>query len=173
VSQSRPPRSHIISENRGISTASLEGAVRDDAMVAIFHAAAEDIPQVVTPASRKGRPLILKYHHVNQHRLSRGWLQAGGVDVRPALQSDGIEAIKYAVAAGLGVAIVPSSALNCGPALNSIIARPLDPPLTRTLGLIQRREKYDDPALRVVREAILTAAKVKDEPPRHRVRHRV
>ena len=132
--------------------------VRDDAMVAIFSAVTEDIPAVVTPKSLAGRPLILEYHHVNQNRLSRGWLQAGGVAVRPALQFDGIEAIKYAVAAGLGVAIVPSPALNGGPPLNSIVARPLDPPLTRTLGLIQRRDKYDDPALRVVREVILTAA---------------
>jgi DNA-binding transcriptional LysR family regulator len=132
--------------------------VRDDDMVAIFSAAAEDIPPVVTPASLAGRPLILEYHHVNQNRLSRGWLQAGGVAVRPALQFDGIEAIKYAVAAGLGVAIVPSPALTGGPPLNSIVARPLDPPLTRTLGLIQRHDKYDDPALRIVREVILTAA---------------
>jgi len=134
--------------------------VRDDDMVAIFSAAAEDIPPVVTPKSLAGRPLILEYHHVNQNRLSRGWLQAGGVAVRPALQFDGIEAIKYAVAAGLGVAIVPSPALSGGPPLNSIVARPLDPPLTRTLGLVQRREKYDEPALRVVREAILTATNV-------------
>jgi DNA-binding transcriptional LysR family regulator len=91
---------------------------------------------------------------------SRGWLQAGGIDVRPALQFDGIGAIKYAVAAGLGVAIVPRPALNGGPPLNSIVARPLDPPLKRTLGLIQRHDKYDDPALRIVREAILTAADV-------------
>jgi DNA-binding transcriptional LysR family regulator len=130
--------------------------VRNDDMVAIFSAAEEDIPLVVTPASLAGRPLILEYHHVNQNRLSRGWLQAGGVAVRPALQFDDIEAIKNAVAAGLGVAIVPSPALNHGPPLNSILARPLDPPLTRTLGLIQRRDKYDDPALRLVREAILT-----------------
>ena len=134
--------------------------VRDDDMVAIFSAVAEDIPPVVTPASLAGRPLILEYHHVNQNRLSRGWLQAGGVEVRPALQFDGIEAIKYAVAAGLGVAIVPSPALNAGPPLNSIVARPLDPRLTRTLGLIQRHDKYDDPALRIVREAILTAADI-------------
>jgi DNA-binding transcriptional LysR family regulator len=132
--------------------------VRDDDMVAIFSATTEDIPPVVTPASLKGWPLILEYHHVNQNRLSRAWLQAGGVAVKPAMQFDGIEAIKDAVAAGLGVAIIPSPALSGGPPLNSIIARPLDPPLVRTLGLIQRHDKHDDPALRLVREAILTLA---------------
>ena len=129
---------------------------RDDDMVAIFSASADNIPAVVTPASLEGRPLILEYYRVNQNRLSRAWLRAGGITARPALQFDGIEAIKDAVAAGLGVAIVPRPALSGGPPVNSIIARALDPPLTRTLGLIQRHDKHDDPALRIVREALLT-----------------
>ena len=91
-----------------------------------------------------------------QLRLGRAWLKAGGVAVKPALQFDGIEAIKDAVAAGLGVAIVPAPAVSDGHSKDRIAARPLDPPLVRTLGLIQRRDKPDDPALRAVRNMLLT-----------------
>ena len=81
--------------------------------------------------------------------------------VRPALEFDNIEAIKDAVSAGLGMAIVPSPAITCGPPLNSIVARPLEPPLIRTLGVILRRNNADDPVLRVVRDEILTLANIR------------
>jgi DNA-binding transcriptional LysR family regulator len=131
-------------------------AIRDDQMVAIFPIAERDIPDRVTPADLAGRPLILEYYRVNQNRLARAWLKTGGIEAKPALQFDGIEAIKDAVAAGLGVAIVPTPALGGGRTIEQLISRPLEPPLTRTLGLIQRRDKADDPALLRVRAAILS-----------------
>ena len=66
-------------------------------------------------------------------------VRAAGIEPRPAMEFDGIEAIKSAVAAGLGMAIVPSPAMSQGPPVNNIIARPLEPPLKRTLGLVERR----------------------------------
>jgi DNA-binding transcriptional LysR family regulator len=132
--------------------------VRSDPMVAIFAISDPDIPAVVTPADLATRPLILEYHRGKQLRLGRAWLSAGGVTAKPALQFDGIEAIKDAVAAGLGAGIVPAPALSDSRSKDKIAARPLDPPLVRTLGLIQRRDKPDDPALRVVRNVLLTLA---------------
>jgi DNA-binding transcriptional LysR family regulator len=76
--------------------------------------------------------------------------------VRPAMEFDGIEAIKSAVSAGLGMAIVPGPAMSEGPPMNSVVVRPLDPPLVRTLGLVERRGRGEPPALRIVREAIMT-----------------
>jgi DNA-binding transcriptional LysR family regulator len=139
--------------------------VRSDPMVAIFAISDSDIPSVATPADMAVRPLILEYHRGKQLRLGRAWLKAGGVSVKPALQFDGIEAIKDAVAAGLGAAIVPAPALSDGHSKSRIAARPLDPPLVRTLGLIQRRDKPDDPALRAVRNMLLTLVdgSVRDE----------
>jgi DNA-binding transcriptional LysR family regulator len=130
--------------------------VRNDPMVAIFAIGDSNIPPVVTPSDIAARPLILEYHRGKQIGLGRAWLRAGGVEVNPALQFNGIEAIKDAVAAGLGAAIVPAPALSGGNAKDKIAARPLDPPLVRTLALIQRRDKPDDPALRVVRNMLLT-----------------
>jgi len=129
--------------------------LRDDEMVAIFPATSPDIPAVVRPADVAGRALILEYHRVNENRLTRAWLKDGGVEVKPALQFDGIEPIKDAVASGLGMAIVPRPALGGRGAIRSIVARSLDPPLMRTLGLVQRRDRRDDAALAVVRAALL------------------
>jgi DNA-binding transcriptional LysR family regulator len=130
--------------------------VRSDPMVAIFAINDSDIPAVATPADIAARPLILEYHRGKQTLLGAAWLRAGGVTVKPALQFNGIEPIKDAVAAGLGAAIVPAPALSDGNAKDKIASRPLDPPLVRTLGLIQRRDKPDDPALRAVRSMLLT-----------------
>jgi hypothetical protein len=43
---------------------------------------------------------------------------------------------------------------------DEIVARPLNPPLSRTLALIQHRSKPSDPALEIVREAVLGLRKV-------------
>jgi DNA-binding transcriptional LysR family regulator len=130
--------------------------VRTDPMVAIPPGTDHSIPAKVTPADVAGRTLILEYQRVPHQQLSRAWLQAGGVEVRPAMEFDSIEAIKSAVSAGLGMAIVPGPAMSEGPPMNSIVVRPLDPPLTRTLGLVERRGRAEPPALSIVRDAIMT-----------------
>jgi DNA-binding transcriptional LysR family regulator len=129
--------------------------VRTDPMVAILPTTEPEIPDAVTPGYVATRKLILEYQRVPHKQLSRAWLQAGGVEVRPALEFDGIDAIKGAVAAGLGMAIVPGPAMSQGPLVNNVVVRPLDPPLTRTLGLVERRGRVDPPALRVVRQALM------------------
>ena len=130
--------------------------VRTDPMVAILPGTEPNIPDKVTPADVATRTLILEYQRVPHRQLSRAWLQAGGVAVRPAMEFDSIEAIKSAVSAGLGMAIVPGPAMSEGPPMNSVIVRPLDPPLVRTLGLVEKRGRAKPPALRIVREAIMT-----------------
>ena len=84
---------------------------------------------------------------------SRQWLDAAGVDARPAIELDNIEAIKNIVAAGLGMSIVPGAAIRERD--HHLITRPLDPPLQATFALIQRRTRPDNTALKVVREAVL------------------
>jgi DNA-binding transcriptional LysR family regulator len=137
--------------------------VRDDPMVAILPTTEPDIPDQVTPAYVAGRKLILEYQRIPHRQLSRAWLQAGGVDVRPAMEFDGIDAIKGAVAAGLGMAIVPGPAMSQGPPVNNIVIRPLDPPLVRTLGLVERRGRVEPPALKVVRQALMALGSDPDE----------
>ena len=130
--------------------------VRTDPMVAILPTTEPDIPDAVTPAYVAGRKLILEYQRVPHQQLSRAWLRAGGVEPRPALEFDGIEAIRRAVAAQLGMAIVPGPAMTAGPPVNNVVVRPLDPPLQRTLGLVERQGRPKPPALKIVRDAIMT-----------------
>ena len=129
--------------------------VRRDAMVAILPATDDPVPDQFTPADVADRTLILEYQRVPHRQLSRAWLEAGGAPVRPALEFDTIEAIKSAVSAGLGMAIVPAPAMTLAPAMNNVIVRPLNPPLLRTLGLVERHGRVETPALRLVRKAIL------------------
>jgi DNA-binding transcriptional LysR family regulator len=129
--------------------------VRTDEMLAIFPAEM-DIPDLVTPQEVARRPLILEHQRGTQVRLSRAWLQAGGFEAKPVLQFNSIAAIKDAVTAGLGMAIVPGPAITHAPPTNSIVARSLEPPLRRVLGLVRRRDKPDDPVLRAVCDAIMT-----------------
>jgi DNA-binding transcriptional LysR family regulator len=130
--------------------------VRTDEMVAIVPATELDIPPAITPAYVGERTLILEYQRVAHPRLCRAWLRAGGVEPRPVLEFDHVETIKNAVAAGLGMSLLPSPAVTNVPLANSIVVRPLDPPLIRTLGLVQHRNKPDNPALSAVREEILS-----------------
>jgi DNA-binding transcriptional LysR family regulator len=130
--------------------------VRTDPMVAILPATERDIPESVTPAYVAERRLILEYQKVPHQQLSRAWLLAGGIEPRPTMEFDGIEAIKSAVAAELGMAIVPGPAMSQDSPVNNVIVRPLDPPLQRTLGLVERHGRATPPALRIVREAIMT-----------------
>lgn len=140
--------------------------VRADPMVAILPATEHEIPEKMTPADVASRPLILEYQRVPHQQLSRAWLQAGGVAVRPIMEFDSIEAIKSAVSAGLGVAIVPGPAMTHAAPMNSILVRPLDPPLVRTLGLVQRKGRAESPALKLVREVILALGSDDTEPRR-------
>ena len=68
-----------------------------------------------------------------------------------------VEAIKTVVASGLGISIVPEIAV--AKPNRDLVVRPLSPSLGRTLALIQHRNKPDDTALKIVRDAILAGAK--------------
>jgi DNA-binding transcriptional LysR family regulator len=53
---------------------------------------------------------------------------------------------------------VPAAVVSEPHAGADIVSRPLEPPLTRTLALVQRRDKPSDPVLTHVREALLSLA---------------
>jgi len=139
--------------------------VRTDPMVAILPGTDPEIPDKVTPGDVAKRTLILEYQRVPHRQLSRAWLHAAGVDVRPAMEFNGIEAIKSAVSAGLGMSIVPGPSMSEGPPMNSVVVRPLDPPLMRTLGLLAKRGRAEPPALKIVREAIMTLRSDENDAP--------
>ena len=65
-----------------------------------------------------------------------------------------IQMLKSAVISKLGMAIVPEVAVTMHK--SDFIVRPLRPQLVRTLALIEHRNKPNEPALEIVRNALLT-----------------
>jgi DNA-binding transcriptional LysR family regulator len=132
--------------------------VRTDEIVAILPATERDLPSVITPADVDRRTLISEYQRGDRARMSRAWMKAGGFEARPAMVFDTIGARIAAVAAGLGMGFIPRPEGEHGPPLAGTVLRPLDPPLIRTLGLVQRRNRQEDLPFRIVRDAILALA---------------
>jgi DNA-binding transcriptional LysR family regulator len=97
-------------------------------------------------------PLIMEFKRARTARLVSDWLAAQGQQVRPAMEIESIEAITQCVGAGLGAAIIPRVAVSSP----DVVVRPLRPQLKRSLAVIQRIDKPDEPALRHVRDALMT-----------------
>jgi DNA-binding transcriptional LysR family regulator len=125
-------------------------------LVAIFSARAARLPGRVTPQFLLQQPLLLEFARAQVRALIMEWLSAGGADPRPAMELDNLEAVKRMVAAGLGASIVPAAAVSRAELDGGLAVRPLKPALTRTLALVQRRDKPADAALDRVRAALLS-----------------
>jgi DNA-binding transcriptional LysR family regulator len=127
-------------------------------MVAILPTSLRDIPDQVTPEYVVRQFMVLEFGAVSA--LIDQWLAAGSVAPQALMRLSAIEAVKIVVAAGLGVSIVPEMVV--ARSTLDVIVRPLNPPLTRTLALIQHRSKHDDRALQIVRNALLELTNLSD-----------
>jgi DNA-binding transcriptional LysR family regulator len=126
-----------------------------ESLVAIFPPGTPDVPGEITPDYVAGQPLLVEQPSSAAYPLVLGWL-SGSVSPspsRPPMPLGTIEALKSAVTSGLGMAIVPEVAVAAH--MSDFIVRPLRPPLTRTLALIEHRNKPNEPALEIVRNALL------------------
>lgn len=124
-----------------------------ESLVAILPKGMRDVPGEITPDYVAQQPLLVEQPSSAAHPLVLGWL-AGQASSRAPMPLGTIEALKSAVASGLGMAIVPEVAVAMH--MSDFIVRPLRPPLTRTLALIEHRNKPNEPALEIVRNALLT-----------------
>ena len=132
--------------------------LKSEPLVAIFSPRVRNLPARVTPQFLLQHPLLLEFARAQVRALIMDWLAGGGTEARPAMELDNLEAVKRMVAAGLGASIVPAAAISQMDAGLSLVSRPLKPVLTRTLALVQRRDKGNDLALTQVREALLSLA---------------
>jgi DNA-binding transcriptional LysR family regulator len=134
-----------------------------ESMVAIFPAGQRDVPGEIAPDYVARQALLVEQPSSAAYPLVLGWL-SGQPSSRPPMPLGTIEALKSAVASGLGIAIVPEVAVAMH--LSDFIVRPLRPPLTRTLALIEHRNKPNDPALDIVRNALLGLRSVEAAEPK-------
>jgi len=126
--------------------------VLDDEMVAILPPGERGAGVPISAKDLARYPMIMEFRRAGTAKLVWDWLAAQDQRIRPAMEIDSIEAIAQCVSAGLGAAIVPHVAV----ASAEVVVRPLRPRLWRSLGVIQRLDKPDEPALRHVREALMT-----------------
>ena len=138
-------------------------ALCEESMVAIFPAGTRDVPEEVAPEYVARQLLLVEQPTSAAHALVLGWL-AGQTSSRPPMPLGTIEALKSAVGSNLGMAIVPEAAVAMH--MSDFIVRPLLPPLTRTLALIEHRNKPNEPALEIVRNALLALRAVEPSEPK-------
>jgi DNA-binding transcriptional LysR family regulator len=124
-----------------------------EAMVAIYPSSARNLPDRVTPEHVLRQALLLEHVQAGVHQLVMHWLSGHGAVPRVRMHLGTIEAVKSAVASNLGMSIVPEMATSRSE--RDIVVRPLHPPLVRTLALIEHRSKPNEPAIEIVRNALL------------------
>jgi DNA-binding transcriptional LysR family regulator len=125
-----------------------------------------DAPDVITPRYLATQPLILGNKSSALRRMVAVWLAAEDLELpKPIMELDNIDGMKSVVGAGLGVSVVPSLSLNGTSAVDKLpthfIVRPLDPPVSRTIGLIERSDKQEDRAFTYVRDALMAARNIR------------
>lgn len=127
--------------------------LRPEMLVAILPANTQSIPAVVTPAYAARQSLVLEHARGAVHALVAQWLSREMPLSREPMLMGTVEAMKTAVALGLGMSIVPDVAV--AESSSEIVVRPLKPALPCTLALIERRNKPHDQALEIVRGMLL------------------
>jgi DNA-binding transcriptional LysR family regulator len=142
--------------------------LRPQVCVAILPAAMRDIPDVVTPDYVARQPLVLEHDRGAIYMLVMHWLSKHLPLAHQPMQVGIVEAAKRAVASGIGMSIVPDVAVAEPSA--EIVVRPLKPALPCTLGLVERRNKPSEPALEIVRNALLALRTVGETAPERRQR---
>ncbi len=129
----------------------------EDELVAILPEGTGEVPKKVTPQFLAGCPLILGNESSALRRDTMAWLASAGVPPKPVMEFDNVEAIKSLVAVGLGCSIVPSLALGEGHVPSGHIrVVPLNPRLSRRVGLVQLRGKRTTEGVKVVAAALMT-----------------
>jgi len=125
-----------------------------ESMLAALPAGEKDVPEEITPEYIMRHRLLLLTEQPPSagHATVMRWVAAG----TPSMAVGTVEALKSAVASNVGMAILPEVAIH--PNMANVILRPLRPPLHRTLALIEHRNKPNEPALQIVRNALLELA---------------
>lgn len=133
--------------------------LRSDRLIAILPADSTNVPARMKPADVAIAALILEDERANHSRLVRDWLRAAGLEPRPVMQLDNIEAIKTVVEAGLGMSIIPDRAVAARHDSRRFILRHLTPPLRHSLALVHRRDRAPDEAAMIVMRALRSLAR--------------
>lgn len=134
----------------------------EDRLVAILPADRPAPGRDIDARELSSSPTALYEPGGETRRLIEDWFEAGGVRVRPIMELGSIEAIKRLVEAGLCAAVIPEMAL--GGDEQEVVAVPLRPSLSRTLGVVMRKDKRLDRPLREILQLLRSLANEKAGP---------
>jgi DNA-binding transcriptional LysR family regulator len=124
----------------------------DDEIVAVFAPGSEP-SRPVTAAILAELPVVMYEPGGNARRVIDEWFRSAGVTLKPVMELGNIEAMKPLIAAGLGCGLMPRLAV-AGDGASGLTVRSLSPLLHRRIGLVLRRDKTPDRALREVVAAL-------------------
>jgi DNA-binding transcriptional LysR family regulator len=99
----------------------------------------------VTAAQIAGEPYISRESGSGTRQFADNYFREAGIapeDLNIVMELGSPEAIKGVVETGIGVAIMSSATVAKELRLGSLVARPLEPKLIRTLSLVYPREKF-------------------------------
>jgi DNA-binding transcriptional LysR family regulator len=128
-------------------------AWRSDPMMAYLPPRWE-APEAVTPEWLSQRALISNDSTTLMYRLTAEWFGQAGLTPRARIELNYTEAMKSLVAAGYGAAVLPLERPNDAELHARMQLRPLNPPLTRHLGIVHRAPELLDAATREVLRAV-------------------
>ena len=128
-----------------------------DEFVAIFSDELAEVPRL-TPESLASLPLVVFEAGSGTRLLIDEWYLQAGLRVKPVMELGSIEAIKEMVAAGLGYSIVPAMSVAATHHRRGLRVATLQPPLSRTLGIVLRQDKPLGAPLRQVLGALQALA---------------
>ena len=123
-------------------------------LVAIFPASTHDVPpHEITPDYVARQPLLIEHRGGAVHALIMRWLSQHLPLPRAPMHLGTIDALKTAVRANLGMSIIPDVAVTADAA--GLIVRSVRPAVPCTLALVEHRNKPNEPAQEIVRNALL------------------
>ncbi len=120
----------------------------------------------VTPAQVVAQPYISREMGSGTRECIDDFFNGNGAnldEMNLVMELGSREAIKGAVAAGLGVAIVSSTTVAKELRLGELVAIPLDPPLRRQLSLVYPQEKFRSKLLQAFLDFLESSPLVKEQ----------
>jgi DNA-binding transcriptional LysR family regulator len=122
--------------------------VIDDELVVIGSRDGAPLPAKVTASVLSEVPLITSEVGSNSRLLTDQWFAQARLTCRPIMALGSTESIKELVGAGLGCAVLPRMALQGRGDPPGLVVRSLVPRVHRTLGIVVRRDKVLNRALK-------------------------
>jgi DNA-binding transcriptional LysR family regulator len=121
---------------------------------------------VVTPAQFASRPYISRESGSGTRECIDDYFKGAGVcldELNLVMELGSREAIKGAVSAGLGVAVVSVTTVTKEVRLGELIAVPMDPPLRRQLSLVYPEEKFRSRLLQAFLDFLESSPLIRDQ----------